>query len=550
MEVLVLDNSGRSDDKQAWYDRALQDLDARVIWWDATPFNYSAVNNRGASEATGEVLAFMNDDTQARSPGWLKAMVGWAACDEVGTVGAQLIDPDGLIQHGGVVLGMDGSAGHLFAGVAPGGDTLIGHTDWVRNVLASTAACVVLRREVFEACGGFDERFELCGSDVVLGLDAHLGGWRNVVVPGTGVAHEESATLGPSGGVEADLYASWWRYQRWLSGGDPFYSPSLSLTSTVPTLRPPGELPAREAILSAMHRPTGVFRQQVLEETASAMAAAYPVGRAVVEEVDRGHRAVSGSHEVRTLNWVLPRFDNPHYGGLATVFRIARLLWRDHAVQQRFVICDRNQELFYRSAVAAAAPELARSSIVFTGGDGLGSLELIPPADAVVATMWTTAYVAAAAADQRRRFYLVQDHEPTFYPAGSLCALAEETYRLGLYGICNTEPIPRCTRGATGVGAPGSFRRWTGPCSTHRRSACPFGRRPGTPAGVRLRPSGPLAQLLGDRGAGAAGPQAHPRRPPPRGGCGLLGHTRGPRRRHRAPRDAGCALHWRPVPEL
>jgi glycosyltransferase involved in cell wall biosynthesis len=116
-------------------------------------------------------------------------------------------------------------------------------------------------------------------------------------------------------------------------------------------------------------------------------------------------------------------------------------LERDHGVEQRFVILDPYQENFYRSAVAAGQQRLADCDLVFLGGDGLGNLDRIPPADAVMATMWTTAYVAATAPEQVRRFYLIQDFEPGFYPGGSVFALAEETYRLGLYGICNTEPI-------------------------------------------------------------------------------------------------------------
>lgn len=441
LEVVVVDNSGPTGDKQRWYEEALEGLESQVCWWEADVFNYSAVNNHGARRATGEVLVFLNDDTEARSPGWLRSMVGWVTCAEIGTVGAQLLDPEGLIQHGGVVLGMDASAGHLFAGGGPGSQSLIGHTDWVRNVLASTAACVVVRRTVFEECGGFDERFVLCGSDVALGLEAHTRGWRNVVVPGTGMRHLESATRGRGGGVPSDLFASWWRYQRWVSAGDPYYSPSLSLERNWPALRPPGEPPAKDLMLTAMERPVGVFRQEMLEETSRGLALAYPVGAGAAEAVHRDHRERVGRHEVRTLNWVLPPFDNPFYGGLATIVRLAARLRAQHGITQRFVICDREQSEFYRSALSAGAAELAGSELVFLGGDGLEEIAAIPPADAVIATMWTTAYVAAAAPDQGRRFYLVQDHEPTFYPAGTLYALAEQTYRLGLYGICNTEPI-------------------------------------------------------------------------------------------------------------
>jgi GT2 family glycosyltransferase/glycosyltransferase involved in cell wall biosynthesis len=439
-EVVVVDNSAKSGVKSQWYASWAEHFPIEVLWWESD-FNYSAVNNAGAALGAGEVLVFLNDDTEVTSAGWLRQLVGWATRPEIGTVGAQLLDPSGLIQHGGVVLGMDGSAGHLFAGGHPGQDSLLGRTEWTRDVLASTAACVALRREVFAACGGFDERFVLCGSDVALGLEAHNRGWRNVVVPAVGMEHMESATRGVDSGVPEDLFASWWRYQRWVTGGDPFFSPSLSLASHWPELRPPG-LPAADTVmLESLGRSTGVFRQEMLEATSEAFARAYPVGDVIADAVRTAHAAVVGERPVRTVNWVLPGFDNPYYGGLATIIRIADLLERDEDVEQRFVILDSAHEAFYRSALAAGSPRLASAELVFLDGEGIRNVERIPPGDVAIATMWTTAYVVAAAPGQHRRFYLIQDFEPCFYPAGTMYALAEETYRLGLYGICNTEPI-------------------------------------------------------------------------------------------------------------
>ena len=96
--------------------------------------------------------------------------------------------------------------------MAPHSDSLMGPTDWYRNTLSVTAACVVVRREVFERIGGFDEGFILCGSDVVLGLDAHFLGLRNVVTPFTDIRHHESATRSTNV-PESDFFASYWWYQ-------------------------------------------------------------------------------------------------------------------------------------------------------------------------------------------------------------------------------------------------------------------------------------------------------------------------------------------------
>ncbi|MEZ5268633.1 MAG: glycosyltransferase [Microthrixaceae bacterium] len=325
-EVVVIDNSGRDDAKAGWYTEHFGDLDARVLWWDEQPFNYSAVNNHGAARSAGEVLVFLNDDTEARSPvGCASSWAGLRAMRSEPSV-PSCWTPRAASSTGAWfsewMLRRDTCSPGM-----PDSDSMLGSTRWVRNVLASTAACVAVRREVFEACGGFDERFELCGSDVVLGIEAHIRGWRNVVVPGTGMRHMESATRDPAGGVRTDLFASWWHYQRWLTAGDPYFSPSLSLESHWPTLRPPGERPAAERMLEAMERPHGVFRQELLEETSrgwhSPTRSGTPQRRSGF-----GPRRGVGSPRCEDAQLGASPFDNPFYGGLATITRLADLLAR------------------------------------------------------------------------------------------------------------------------------------------------------------------------------------------------------------------------------
>jgi len=437
-DLTVVDNS---DDpaKDRWYGTWMDRLPLSVQSWDEH-FNYSRVNNVTARGTSGEVLVFLNDDTRVLDPRWLQDLVGWATRDEVGTVGLQLINGEGLIQHGGVVMGIDGFAGHLFAGDRPGGDTMIGHRNWTRNTSAVTAACVAIRRDRFESVGGFDERFDLVGSDVVLGLDMLLSGYRNVCSTGTSVEHLESITRGDSD-ITVDMYASYWRYQRWLAGGDRYYSPNLSLVHGAGALRPADEPTPLERVLPALGRSYGVFRQSMSEAEAYHFAELCRVGDSIVDEVVTAHAAVEGHRPVRTVNWFLPEFDNPFYGGINTILRIADQLRRDHGVENRFVVLAGPNEAWYRSSVRAAFPELADVPMVFVPSVSDEELAAVPPADAAIATIWHSAFAVARAPQQVRRFYLVQDFEPAFYPAGTMYALAEETYRLGLYGICNTEPM-------------------------------------------------------------------------------------------------------------
>lgn len=441
VELIIVDNGGRSAENEAWYADHAADLAPTIIWWDE-PFNYSAVNNRGAARATGEVLVFLNDDTALGDPGWLANLCGWTQLPEVGAVGLQLIDDSGLIQHGGVTLGLHGFADHLFRLKPPHSASLMGSTDWTRNVLAVTGACLAVRRSVFEEVGGFDERFELCGSDVVLGLRIHQAGYRNVVSAATPVRHLESATRGPASDPAADVFASYWAYQRWLMAGDPYFSPALSADYPYLALRSEEELTVLERLSRILNRPMEMFSQSFAAEgrEARAWAPLAEADRSLPATIKSDHRARQGRHEVRTINWFVPEFQNPFYGGIHTIFRLAAHLATHHGVENRFMVManpSAQDPLWYRSGMMAAFPSLADADVVYHDVFSFDPT-VVPSADAAMATMWTTAYFVAHTPEQARRFYLIQDFEPMFHPAGTLYAMAEHSYRLGLYGLCNT----------------------------------------------------------------------------------------------------------------
>lgn len=443
-EVLVVDNGGQSEERDRWYRQALAGRPLRVTWWDE-PFNYSAVNNTAAAQAEGDVLVFLNDDTEAMDAGWLQEMVSWALRPEIGVVGMQLVDGEGRIQHGGVVLAMQGLAEHLFQGMAPGAPSLLGPTTWYRNMLAATGACLAITRADFRTIGGFDERFVLCGSDVVLGLDAVGLGRRNVCLPFPLVRHYEGLTRSnfvPAG----DVFASYWRYQRWIFWGDPCFSPHLSLTSSRPRLRQPGELTPAARLTKALGRNFEAYRQRDDEAETTRMAATCRAPATAVAATAAQHERRGGRLDVRTVNWFVPDIDSPFYGGIGTALRIADHLARHHGVENRFVLWAGANERFIRSALAAAYPSLGSCPIFFHDSPVSPALHQAPAADVAVATQWVTAYSVTNFTAATRKAYLIQDFEPMFYPAGTLFALAEATYKMGLYGICNSSTLEQIYR--------------------------------------------------------------------------------------------------------
>ena len=236
-EIIIVDNQSQQDETKAYF-RALEDAGiATIIPFDA-PFNFSAINNAGARHATGELLCLLNNDIEVISPHWLTEMVGHALQPDTGAVGAMLYFPDDRIQHAGVVLGLGGYAKHVFAHQPRVGRELrpgpLWRTRATQNYSAVTAACLVLRKRVFDEVGGFDEQFVIEMNDVDLCLRIEQRGYRNLWTPHVELYHHESASRGYDHSAErrARAEAEAGRFaQRWgaLLTQDPCYNRNLAL---------------------------------------------------------------------------------------------------------------------------------------------------------------------------------------------------------------------------------------------------------------------------------------------------------------------------------
>lgn len=236
-EIIVIDNGSVEDATLSWMADMAAGPDFRVVRADV-PFNWSALNNIGAREATGDVLVFLNNDTEAMDPDWLARLVEIALRDDVGVCGPLLLYGDGTIQHAGVVVGMGGWADHVFKGEWPvHHQKLFVSPVLRRNVLAVTGACMAIETSKFSELGGFDESFVVCGSDVELCLRAHRSGLLNVYVGEARMVHHESKTRDPRAIPESDFTRSAEAYAPYRTVGDPLYNPNLDVMSTTPLLR-------------------------------------------------------------------------------------------------------------------------------------------------------------------------------------------------------------------------------------------------------------------------------------------------------------------------
>lgn len=241
MELLIIDN--RSDDPEAldWLAAQAESGTARILRYDA-PFNFSAIINHAVAHAGGKVLCLLNNDTEITHPGWLEEMVALAMRPDVGAVGALLKHADGTIQHAGIVLGLGNGhvAGHLYAGAPPDEAGLCGLLRHPRQCTAVTAACMVLRKDVFLAAGGMDaDALPIAFNDVDLCLKIRALGYRIVWTPHAEMIHHESASRSSDmrpDQIERFIAEARTMRQRWHPLVDPAYNPNLSLSHAHPSL--------------------------------------------------------------------------------------------------------------------------------------------------------------------------------------------------------------------------------------------------------------------------------------------------------------------------
>ncbi|HEX9414175.1 MAG TPA: glycosyltransferase family 2 protein [Ktedonobacterales bacterium] len=233
-EIILVDTGSRDRDTLAYYDELAGDERVRIVQY-TKPFNYSAANNFGAQHATGDLVLFLNNDIEVLEPDWLEELVRWAERPEIGIVGAKLLYPSGLIQHAGVVIGMEGHASHIFWGSREDTGGIFGSVEWYRNYLAVTGACMIMRRQVFDEIGGFDEDYQLVFSDVEICLRAVEKGYRNVYCPFARLTHHEGGSRGQRM-PPADLVRGYGHMRRLVEAGDPSFNPNLSYASRIPVL--------------------------------------------------------------------------------------------------------------------------------------------------------------------------------------------------------------------------------------------------------------------------------------------------------------------------
>jgi glycosyltransferase involved in cell wall biosynthesis len=232
-EIILVDN-GSVEAESLEYFAGLPCEKVRVVRNDA-PFNFSALNNLGAKEASGELLCLMNNDIEIITPDWLEEMISFALLPDAGCVGARLWYPDGRLQHGGVLLGVGGVANHAHYLEGKGSAGYFGRAVLHQSFSAVTAACMVVRQAVYQQLGGLDETLAVAFNDVDFCLRVRDAGYHNIWTPYAEMIHHESVSRGDEDTPEkkarfnGEIHTLELRWKDTLDN-DPAYNSNLSLS--------------------------------------------------------------------------------------------------------------------------------------------------------------------------------------------------------------------------------------------------------------------------------------------------------------------------------
>jgi len=234
-EILIIDNNSSKQDALDYFQRISENQRVKVIR-DEMIFNYSALNNRAIKKAGGKLIGLLNDDVEVINPEWLSEMVSHALRPDVGAVGAKLLYPNNTVQHAGIVTGILDYAGHLHKNLNNNCLGYLGRLGLTSNFSAVTAACLIIRREVYDEVGGLNEvDLKIACNDVDLCLRIRTAGYRIVLTPFALLYHHESSTRGYEDTSEKQRrFKNEIKFMKNTWGdlllNDPMYNPNLTLS--------------------------------------------------------------------------------------------------------------------------------------------------------------------------------------------------------------------------------------------------------------------------------------------------------------------------------
>lgn len=255
IEILIVENNSTEDSVFDIYKKLETYGNIKILEYHH-PFNFSKINNFAVRSAKGEVLLFLNNNTEVITKDWLEQMLIYALRPDVGAVGVKLYYPDNSIQHGGVVITSDGIAAHIYKGKSKSESDKFLQINLPQNYSAVTGACMMMKKPIFIEMDGFDPAFQLAFGDIDLCLRIQEKGYRNVWTPYAELYHFESKTRGNEDNPEKlkrftfEKMVFRMKWHERLEEGDPYFNPNLILNSEDCSINPNPGFPKPRSLKS------------------------------------------------------------------------------------------------------------------------------------------------------------------------------------------------------------------------------------------------------------------------------------------------------------
>ena len=231
-----MENNSTTKEIFAYYDELKDNPRIKIVTYTGE-FNYSKVNNLGVSEATGDYILLLNNDTQVITINWMEELLMYAQRPDIGAVGGKLYYADKTIQHAGVVIGLGAhrTAGHVHHMQKRENLGYMGRLCYAQNMTAVTGACLMVKKSAYEEVGGLEESFAVSLNDVDFCLKLRKAGYLNIFTPFAELYHFESASRGLDNegekleryNEESARFKEKWKNE--LEAGDPYFNPNFSL---------------------------------------------------------------------------------------------------------------------------------------------------------------------------------------------------------------------------------------------------------------------------------------------------------------------------------
>jgi GT2 family glycosyltransferase len=242
-EIIIVENNSTDNATINFYKELSRYDNIHILHWEGKEFNFSEICNSGYEHAKGEQLIFLNNDIEIITPNWIEEMLMYCQREDVGAVGSKLYFSNRSIQHAGVALGIEGTAGHILYGSLFGSAGYMGKLQIVQNMSAVTGACMMIRRKVFEDVGLFAPEFYNSYNDVDLCIRIRKAGYLVVWTPYAEAYHYESKSRGYNItdekkrklANEITLFKKKWKKE--LAAGDPYYNRNFSLDNANYTIK-------------------------------------------------------------------------------------------------------------------------------------------------------------------------------------------------------------------------------------------------------------------------------------------------------------------------